>query len=50
MYRRLKNYILNQNIKMKIKSETESIERTVLIYLEEKFSINKVLTVPNFVS
>jgi hypothetical protein len=35
---------------MKIKSETESIERTVLIYLEEKFSINKVLTVPNFVS
>jgi hypothetical protein len=32
---------------LKIKSETESIERiTVLIYLE-KFSINKVLTVPN---
>jgi hypothetical protein len=28
---------------LKIKSETESIERiTVLIYLEEKFSINKI--------
>jgi hypothetical protein len=49
----LENTIIISKYKneLKIKSETESIERiTVLIYLEEKFSINKVLTVPNFVS
>jgi hypothetical protein len=36
---------------LKIKSETESIERiTVFDILGRKFSINKALTVPNFVS